>query len=52
MSDTRGNHDLLERAAIRDSSFQTYGFGAEVYTTDHDTTYSSRDQAFDGARGL
>jgi hypothetical protein len=52
ISDTRGEHDLLERAAIRDSSFQTYGFGAEAYTTDHDTTYSSRDQILNGAREL
>lgn len=52
ISDTRGEHDLLERAAIRDSSFQTYGFGAEAYTTDHDTTYSSRDQVLNSAREL
>jgi hypothetical protein len=52
ISDTRGEHDLLERAAMRDSSFQTYGFGAEVYTTDHDTTYPSRDQVLNGAREL
>ena len=51
-SNTRGDHDLLERAAIRDSIFQTYGFGAEAYTTDHDTTYSSRDQVLNGAREL
>jgi hypothetical protein len=43
---------LLQRAAIRDSSFQTCGFGAEVYTTDHDTIYSSRDQVFNGVREL
>ncbi|KAH6696403.1 hypothetical protein BKA61DRAFT_741749 [Leptodontidium sp. MPI-SDFR-AT-0119] len=44
ISNTRDEYDLLERAAIRDSSFQTYGFDAEAYTTDHDATYSSRDQ--------
>jgi hypothetical protein len=50
-SDTRGEQDLLERAAIRDSSFQVHGFGAEAYSTDHDTTYP-RDQIFNGAREL
>lgn len=51
-SETRGEGNLLERAAIRDSSFRVHGFGAEVYTTSHDITYSSRDQFLDGPREL
>jgi hypothetical protein len=52
ISDSRGEQDLLERAAIRDSSFQVHGFGAEAYTTEYDITYSSRDQVFNSAREL
>jgi hypothetical protein len=50
VADTRGEQDLLERAAIRDSSFQVHGFGAESYTTDYDIVYASRDQALDSIR--
>jgi len=52
ISDTRGNQDLQERAAIRDSSFQVHGFGAEAHTSNHDVTYSARDNLSDGAREL
>jgi hypothetical protein len=50
ISDTRGEQDLLERAAIRDSSFQVHGFGAESYTTDYDMVYASRDQVLGSIR--
>jgi hypothetical protein len=52
ISDTRGERDLLERAAIRDSSFQVHGFGAESYTTDYDILYASRDQVLNSTREL
>jgi len=42
--------DLIERAAIRDSSFQVQGFGAETYSTNYDISYASRDQLSDNIR--
>lgn len=35
---------LLERAAIRNSTYRVDGFGAENHTSVHDTRYISRDQ--------
>ena len=43
-----GETFLQERAAIRDSSFQVEGFGAESHTADQDMMYSSRDQPSSG----
>ncbi|PQE07113.1 p-loop containing nucleoside triphosphate hydrolase protein [Rutstroemia sp. NJR-2017a BVV2] len=50
--ETRGEQFLLERAAIRDSSFQVHEFGAEAFTANDDTVYTSRDQTIDSAREL
>ena len=35
---------LLQRAAIRDSSYRIYGFGAEAHTVKYDVLYTARDQ--------
>ncbi|CAG8973653.1 hypothetical protein HYALB_00002219 [Hymenoscyphus albidus] len=43
---------LLERAAIRDSSFQVEGFGAAAFTVTQDVTYHSRDRSIDADREL
>ncbi|KAL3419433.1 hypothetical protein PVAG01_09655 [Phlyctema vagabunda] len=47
---TRNNDFLLERAAIRDSSFQVSNFGAENFTTEADMVYNARDQPIDNQR--
>jgi len=52
VSDTRGEQDLLERASIREASFQVHGFGAESSTADYDSVYASRDQALNSTREL
>ena len=41
---------LLERAAIRSSTFRVTQFGAEKHTTAHDQTYKSRDRKQDSRR--
>ncbi len=47
---------LLERAAIRDSTYRVHGFGAENHTIEHDVVYIARDhvlnsiQEFNGCR--
>ena len=38
-----GDRHLLKRAAIRDSVYRVYGFGAEHYSTKHDVNYIARD---------
>ncbi|PQE15350.1 very large low complexity protein [Rutstroemia sp. NJR-2017a WRK4] len=50
--DNPGSQFLLERAAIRDSSFQVCGFGAGTFTAEHDTVYSARDQIINSEREL
>ena len=45
------DHHLQERDNIRCSSVRVSGFGAEDYTTDHDSRYKSRDQAPTSTRG-
>ncbi|KIN03188.1 hypothetical protein OIDMADRAFT_120170 [Oidiodendron maius Zn] len=52
VSETRGMQHLLDRASIRDSSFQVHGFGAESHTAEHDVVYASRDQATGSYREL
>lgn len=42
--------DLLERAAIRNSTYRVDGFGAENHTSKHDVVYNSRDHLSDGER--
>ncbi|PQE10789.1 p-loop containing nucleoside triphosphate hydrolase protein [Rutstroemia sp. NJR-2017a BBW] len=39
----RGDINLSHRAALRNSSFQADGYGAETFTTSHDVFYDSRD---------
>ena len=39
--------DLLERAAIRNSTYRVHGFGAEIHTSEHDVVYISRDRIAD-----
>jgi hypothetical protein len=39
------------RDAIRNSTFRTCGAGAEVFATQHDANYDSRDTCLDSARG-
>ncbi|KAL5320169.1 hypothetical protein ACEPPN_010970 [Leptodophora sp. 'Broadleaf-Isolate-01'] len=48
----RGERFLLEKAAIRDSSFQVYSFGAGAFTAEHDRVYEARDQTTDCEREL
>jgi hypothetical protein len=48
----RGDKFLLERAAIRNSSFQVHGFGADVAAAVHDVVYTARDQTSDSEREL
>ena len=43
---------LNERAAIRESSFRLPEYGAEVFTTEYDCLYSSRDNDIDRDREL
>ena len=43
---------LLDRASIRDSSFQVHAYGAESHTAEHDVVYASRDQASGNSREL
>ncbi|KAH7400360.1 hypothetical protein BKA64DRAFT_574675 [Cadophora sp. MPI-SDFR-AT-0126] len=50
--ESRGTQYLLDRAAIRDSSFQVHGFGAESHSTEYDVLYVSRDQAIGSYREL
>ena len=38
-----GSLHLLERAALRNSAFYLYEYGAETFTTEHDCVYESRD---------
>lgn len=49
---SHGTQYLLDRAAIRDSSFQVHSFGAESHTTKYDVVYVSRDQATGSYREL
>ena len=46
----RGEPELLQRAAIRDSTYRVHSFGAEDHTTDHDVTYAARDTISDSKR--
>ena len=48
--DICGDRRLLERAAIRDSSFRVHGFGIENHTTDLDVPYIARDSVSDTGR--
>ena len=50
--ESRGTQYLLDRASIRDSSFQVHGFGAESHTAEYDVIYVSRDQATGSYREL
>jgi hypothetical protein len=50
--DKRGKPMLRERAAIREAIFQVDGFGAQAFSTNHDTVYESRDTVVDGIREL
>lgn len=36
--------DLLERDCIRSSMFRIFGFGGELHTPEHDTSYQARDR--------
>ncbi|KAH7388677.1 hypothetical protein BKA66DRAFT_569000 [Pyrenochaeta sp. MPI-SDFR-AT-0127] len=45
------NSHLIQRNAIRSSTFCVSGFGAEQFTTDHDVKYNARDQQRDSERG-
>ncbi|KAF2866821.1 hypothetical protein BDV95DRAFT_611492 [Massariosphaeria phaeospora] len=45
------DQDLLKRDQLRSSVFRVSGFGAERYSVQHDTTYSSRDHDQDSDRG-
>ena len=49
-ANTATNEYLLERAAIRDSTYRVQYFGAEDHTTDHDVFYLSRDQVSQNIR--
>lgn len=40
---TKTEQYLIERAAIRNSTFRVHGFGAENHTSKHDIVYISRD---------
>lgn len=41
---------LLERAAIRDSTYRVDGFGAENHTSEYDVAYAARDSLSDSNR--
>jgi hypothetical protein len=49
---TPGDQFLLEKAAIRDASFQVHDFGAENFTSSHDHIYDARDRGCDPGREL
>lgn len=44
------NEILLERAAIRDSTYRVHSFGAEDHTIEHDVVYFSRDYIPESSR--
>ena len=48
--DTHTEQHLLEKAAIRNSTFCVHEFGAENHTSNHDVAYISRDRISDSER--
>ena len=44
------DHDLLERDIIRSSTFRVFQFGAETFSTEHDSKYTSRDRGQNSER--
>lgn len=45
-----GDRHLLKRAAVRDSVYRVYGFGAEHHSTKHDVNYIARDNVSNSIR--